>query len=549
MRNFNNKICVRCINRLLILVIFSLLPIGGCIQGQATVSLNPDGSGKVIFETVLDPCGSGVQDYRSYLLALKESLLKSEGIDAWSQADWKVLPSGKYYFRGQAFFKSVDSVVVYLGPLKCSLQALWLADSNEGRLIGLRTAQSQLEERQWQKQNSVLRYKLFSEDMTAVLDGFRMDIIFNLPSEFDKAEGFEKIDSRTVHFLLQGRRMAYLLEYIRQQGLYQFAERCNYDRNKFLNNELLPLYFDKLERLKVYFKGGESIFDYEKDASAASKEVVGIIERLEGQIVKEKIRVRADAAAGPQPPSSVGQTDINKIEDYLRSALVYESKGEYQKALELYRRVIDSNTSAPRFLAQAHYRAGLCCFELGDDESAVKHFEIVIKEFVSQRVPAVRSSNMLRDIRSGCAVRKSDMVKRFPEIISSLPQLYSQDVNAISTDGITILFSEPMDADNWFYSSFGQYALPVVTGKPVFDEAGRNWTLPVKLDRGKVYAIAFNGGGAVDGRAKQTAGFRNIEGRRCKPFVLVFSTLNDVNEPTDIDADLIDKSEKINFGQ
>jgi len=233
----------------------------------------------------------------------------------------------------------------------------------------------------------------------------------------------------------------------------------------------------------------------------------------------------------------------------LRAALIQEANGEYQKSLALYHRIIDSNTSNPRFLAQAHYHAGLCYFELGDNENAVKHFEIVIKNFVSQRIPAVRSSNMLRDIRNGSAVRKSDMVKRFPEIISSLPQMYAQDVNAVSTDSITILFSEPMDTDTWFYSSFEPGRLPPITGMPVFDESGKNWTLPVKLERGKVYAIAFNCGDAVRGREKLPAGFRNIDGRKCKPFVLVFSTLNDVNEPTDIDVELIDKSEKINVSE
>jgi tetratricopeptide (TPR) repeat protein len=533
------------INRLLILVVFSLLPVAGCIQGQATVSLNPDGSGKIFFETVIDPCSVGCQDYRSYLLLIRESLLKSEGIDAWSQVDWKKLPNGKYYFKGQAFFKSVDNVAIHFGQLKCNLQAMWLADSNDRKIVGLRTLKSQAEEKEWQKQNSPLRYKLFASDTAVVLNNLRLDIVFNLPAKAERAEGFEKIDERTVHFLLNGKRMVYLLDYIRQNGLYQLAERCNYDKAKFLNNELLPLYLEKVEPLKMGFTGGENVFDYEKEKTAAKKGIVKVIERLDGEAVKEKIRQQAESQP-QQPVSATEETADKSVEAYFRDAIIQESKNEYQQAVNIYHRIIDSNTSDAKYLAQAHYRAGLCYFELGDNENAVKQFEYVIKNFASQRIPAVRSSNMIRDIRNGSAVRKADKIKQMPMVVDVLPQLYVQDVNSLSVDSITILFSQPMDTANWFYSSFEPGMLPQVTGTPVFDESGKNWTLPVKLARGKVYAIAFNCGDAMRDNKKLTAGFRSVSGEICEPFVLVFSTLNDANEPTDIDAVLVDKSEKIN---
>ena len=532
------------INRLLILVVFSLLPVAGCIQGQATVSLNPDGSGKISLETVIDPCGVGCQDYRSYLLLIKESLLKSEGIDAWSDVEWKALPSGKYYFKGQAFFKSVDEVAIHFGQLKCNLQAMWLEDANN-RIVGLKTLKSQAEEKEWQKQNSPLRYNLFASDTAVMLNNLRLDILFNLPAKFKRAEGFEKIDERTVHFLLNGQRMVYLLDYIRQNGLYQLAERCNYDRVKFINNELLPLYFDKIEHLKIGFTGGENLFDYEKEKTAAKKEIVRVIERLDGEAVKEKIR-RQENTEPQQTVSVAEQTADKSIETYFRDAIFQESKNEYQKAVDIYRRIIDSNTSDIKYLAQAYYRAGLCYFEMGDNENAIQHFDFVIRNFANQRIPAVRSSNMIRDISNGSAVRKADKKKQMPEIVESLPQLYVQDVNSLSVDSITIQFSEPMDTTNWFYSSFEQGVLPALTGTPVFDESGKNWTLPVKLEPAKVYAIAFNCGDAVKDNGKMTAGFRSVSGEMCKPFVLVFSTMDDANEPISIDAVLIDKSEKIN---
>jgi len=127
-------------NSLLILVIFSLLPIAGCIQGQATVSLNSDGSGRVEIEAVIDPCGNAKQEniwqsYRNYLAQIKETLLESEGISAWDEVEWKVLPNGKYYFKGLAFFESINDVAIHLGKFNANLRTFYIADANGNKVL------------------------------------------------------------------------------------------------------------------------------------------------------------------------------------------------------------------------------------------------------------------------------------------------------------------------------------------------------------------------------------------------------------------------------
>ena len=70
--------------------------------------------------------------------------------------------------------------------------------------------------------------------------------------------------------------------------------------------------------------------------------------------------------------------------------------------------------------------------------------------------------------------------------------------------------------------------------------------LPVRLEPGKVYAIAFNCGDTVKDIENFSAGFRGLSGKMAKPFVLVFATADVDNMPTGIDETLITKSEKIN---
>jgi tetratricopeptide (TPR) repeat protein len=528
-----------------------MLPIAGCIQGQATVSLNSDGSGKMIIELAIDPCSSQIQGnewgtYRTYLTQIKDSLLQSEGIDAWSQVEWKNLPNGKFYFKGMAYFNSIDEVVIHLGQTKANLKAIFLKENSHANILEMKSDKIQAVEKSWEKQNSALRYKLFSADMTEILNEFRLDLIFILPAKAEKLSGFESIDEQTIHYLFSGKKMTYLLEYIRQNSLYQLPERWNYNRMQFFNNELIPLYLDKTESLHVEFAGNSNIFDFAKEKAASKKDIIEIIDRLDGDAVKAKIEHQlAEKQIVTQKPSEPRRPEFD-IETKFRNALVYESKNQYEKAISIYTNIIEANHVDVRFIAQAHYRLGLCYFETGDKEKALKQFETVILNFSNQRLPAVRSSNMIRDIRNETAIRKADKVLRGPTIIGSSPDLYVQDVNSKSVTSITIQFSQPMDPTNWFYSSFSPGKLPEVTGPPSFDSEGKSWTLPVKLEPNEVYAIGINCGDAMT-KQNVSPGFRSNKGQLCKPFVLIFATMNDANEPTDIDAKLIDKSEEINI--
>ena len=116
----------------------------------------------------------------------------------------------------------------------------------------------------------------------------------------------------------------------------------------------------------------------------------------------------------------------------------------------------------------------------------------------------------------------------------------------IKLDKIVIKFSEPMDDSCWFYSSFAPGILPQITAEPSFDLPRQEWTLPVRLEPGKIYAIAFNCGDAVKDKENFKAGFRSFSGKMSRPFILVFATADGNNMPTEIGETLISKSEEIN---
>jgi len=542
---------------LLVSLLLPLLFVSGCIQGQATVFLNPDGSGKIEIETVTDPCSIGSdakswQAYQGFTTQIKNSLIKSEGIDAWTDVDWRVLTNGKLYCKGEAYFKAIDDVVIYLGNLRCNLRT-YLTNESGKCFLEIKSLKSELDEpRTTQRPNAAMRYSLFSADVEKMLIGLRLDLVFNLPGNTEKIQGFEGIDKRAVHYTIDGNRMKYLLDYVGEKGLYSLAERRNYNRAEFLNSELLPLYLDNCEPLRVFFTDdGATIFDYEKEKSKVKKDIIKIVDKLDAAAVIAKINQRNGKTEESEKTNSDTQEKMEfGIDEQLRRGLIFEAKEEYQQAIVIYSKIIDDKKSEAKYLAQAYYRKGICLFELGESDKAIKQFEYVIASFPSERIAAIRSSDMIRDIQDGNAVRKADMKKPDVSMITgSFPGLYADDVNSSGIESITVRFSAPMEISNWFYSSFAPGELPQIMAQPSFDASGRELTLSVKLEPGKVYAIAFNCGDAAKGVRQLKAGFRSQSGLICKPFVLVFATMDEDKKPTGIDEKLIKRSEIINLAE
>jgi tetratricopeptide (TPR) repeat protein len=235
-------------------------------------------------------------------------------------------------------------------------------------------------------------------------------------------------------------------------------------------------------------------------------------------------------------------------------------QGNFEQAIKIYRDISDSTDTDEKYKARAGYHIGVCLFETGHTEQAVEQFEFVLNNYPLQRDAALKSVKMIQDIQSGTAARRIQKKEQKPKpfVVNAVPGLYSEDIDP-NVKAITIIFSEPMKKTDWFYSSFAPALMPSSAGQPSFDQAGLEWTVPVKLGHGKVYAIAVNCGDAEKDIKNFQAGFRSILGQKCENFVLVFATASAEGEtspnggdeqrmPTLINEKIIEECEKINFG-
>lgn len=538
---------------LLLLLLLPLSLIAGCIQGQASLLLNPDGSGSIKFEGLYDPhcCRDNPTDvsqtFQSFIEQIKNTLAESEGIEAWNDVDWRALDNGKFYFKGQAFFKSINDVNIHLGNIKGNLKVSYQRNENQNCILELKSLKTEPNYTASDKRLAE-RYKIFCGDVGRMVGKLQLSILINLPSNVQKLNGFDKIDSRIVQFVIDGKQLSLLFQSIKSQGQYELAEKCNFQPGEYVNNELLPLWLASQKPLWIYFAdSNEFLFNYDKQVSEAKKDYSRILEKIEltAKETEKNMPVPGKGVEEPNvPPNS--KTDNNDINVRLRAGLAFEAKDKYGDAAEIYSKIIEVNQTDEEHLSQAYYRLGMCYFEMGYSNKALEQFEYVLAHFPLQRTPALRSLKMTQDIRSGTAIRKADKNQSdTPAIIGTNPEIYINDVNS-RLDRITIKFSRPVQPSYWFYSSLSPGILPQVTGEPALDSSSNEWTLPVRLERGKVYAIAFNCGDTVKDIKNFSAGFRGLSGKMCKPFVLVFATVDADNMPTGIDKTLIKKAEEIN---
>jgi RNA polymerase sigma-70 factor (ECF subfamily) len=73
-----------------------------------------------------------------------------------------------------------------------------------------------------------------------------------------------------------------------------------------------------------------------------------------------------------------------------------------------------------------------------------------------------------------------------------------------------------MQDGGWSWTKWGEDNFPELTGQPKYLADGRTCVLPVRLQRGKVYALWLN--------SEQHWNFKSRAGQSALPYLLIFET-------------------------
>ncbi len=102
-----------------------------------------------------------------------------------------------------------------------------------------------------------------------------------------------------------------------------------------------------------------------------------------------------------------------------------------------------------------------------------------------------------------------------PVVVRTVPAAGASDVDPKTTE-IRVTFSKPMADQTWSVVKASARTMPPVPGKPRYDKDGTTWTLPVKLEPGRDYALWLN--------TDQFRNFKDRSGKPAVPYLLTFRT-------------------------
>ena len=102
-----------------------------------------------------------------------------------------------------------------------------------------------------------------------------------------------------------------------------------------------------------------------------------------------------------------------------------------------------------------------------------------------------------------------------PVVVKTVPQAGAANVDPAIKE-IRVTYSKAMADGSWSWSTWGEENFPKTTGKPRYDKDGKTCVLPVKLERGRTYAIWLN--------SNNFGNFKDADGNQAVPYLLVFET-------------------------
>jgi beta-lactamase regulating signal transducer with metallopeptidase domain len=237
-----------------------------------------------------------------------------------------------------------------------------------------------------------------------------------------------------------------------------------------------------------------------------------VIRRIREQAVDEAVQVAmgANAPQYPQTLVDVAKMAFNRPALSLRLIGVVESKNALKGRIErMLNRPIPKTEKLGFVGAVIVALMGLLFLPMANAEKQTK---VIVEE------------------------PKSTAADAHPVVVGSSPKAYSNDVSADLKE-ITVTFNQPMMDKSWSWVRWDA-PYPETVGSPYYDDEKKICTLPVKLEAGQAYLVAFN--------VEPYIGFVNAAGEPAKPYVLVFATKGEDGKPTPIPEELITKAKSVN---
>lgn len=274
----------------------------GCLDEKSEFTINPDGSGKVVYEVTIEPMslrmmGEELAPEEQSRNTAQTILSGSSGVEAWADVSYELTGAGKTHFKGTAYFPDINKLDIQNSfsnfamtrNEKNEIVIDLKTDEEEGGFGGdeeadVAAGELSEEELDQQIQQTRTEYNQSKMMMSALLSSLKTEAVLHLPGTIEEIGNFEKIDDRSARFSMSGTRMTQAMDammaddaFLRQQ-LRQGEDLSGPDFDNFEINE--KIFGEKAPVHIVLAADTEPLFNYAAEMGTAKANYEQMISRL-----------------------------------------------------------------------------------------------------------------------------------------------------------------------------------------------------------------------------------------------------------------------------
>ena len=202
-------------------LVICVTAIAGCVDEKKEITLNPDGSGKIVYEVTFKPSGFDLDGKESDPAEdMKKEIVKiledSKGIETWKDISFKLTDEKKVYFTGTAYFRDIAEVKIKPGGFSSSEKMVFSKDQSGKTIIEIKqkvkkATKEKKEFTEAQLVEEVLKVKKKYTKSRPMMWGMDKDLkietVIHLPGRIVDISNFEKVNDTTARIKLEGTKM------------------------------------------------------------------------------------------------------------------------------------------------------------------------------------------------------------------------------------------------------------------------------------------------------------------------------------------------------
>ncbi len=274
----------------------------GCIETKQDFTLNPDGSGKVVVDLLMQDMAAmfGGPDQPDPELTLKQAvrgiLDRTAGLDAWSDVTFDRAADGRIHFHGTAYFKDFSKFTLSAGKFQ---SVSWAKDDQGGMTLKVENNQNQDkkpegatppapmtdEQVNERMQTERAKFQQMRPMMEMMLGKVRIDLTFWLPGTVAEVNNLQKGANGSVRMVLEGARMLQVMDelvaddnFLRETIKAGGQIGAGGGRMGQAANEKM---FGSKGPIKVRVNGDlKPLFNYDAEVTPAKAAYPGVLEKL-----------------------------------------------------------------------------------------------------------------------------------------------------------------------------------------------------------------------------------------------------------------------------